>query len=386
MFLKATLKNNPELINAATRLHQNGLIEPNTYCIDLDMVRKNTGIIADTARKYGISLYFMTKQFGRNPLVAEAIVESGIDKAVAVDLDEARVLYKKGIKIGHLGHLVQIPKGAAAEALDMAPEVITCFGVEKAVEINEAARERKKIQPILLRVVEDHDFIYPCQEGGVKLQNLEITAEKIRKLTHVELTGVTSFPCFLFNEESGRIEATNNAVTVKKAADLLKDMGFNIRQINGPSATCASSIPILKAMGITHGEPGHALTGTTPLHAGEGEPEGQAMVYVTEVTHVFEDRAYVIGGGFYPRSRMQKAYIPSKHLLLDVDDIPPEAIDYYVPVKIGKNEVEVGDTVIFSFRTQIFVTRAKVALIDGVEKGAPELLGIFNSMGDELTK
>lgn len=384
MFLKSTLKNNPELINAAARLHKRGLIEPNTYCIDLDMVRKNTGIIVETAKRYDIKLYFMTKQFGRNPLVSKAIVESGIEKAVAVDMEEARTLYKKGIKIGNLGHLVQMPRRAVGEALDMAPEVITCFGIEKAAEINEAARQRKRIQPILLRVIEDHDFIYPCQEGGVRLQDLEATAEKIRKFANVELTGVTSFPCFLYNEGSGRIEPTNNAITVKKAADILKDMGFNITQVNGPSATCASSIPILKAMGITHGEPGHAITGTTPLHAGGEEPEGQAMVYLTEVSHVFGGRAYVIGGGFYPRSKMQKAYFPSKHLLLDVDDIPPDAIDYYVPVKIGKNEVNVGDTVIFSFRTQIFVTRAKVAVIDGVQNGTPALLGIFNAMGDEI--
>lgn len=52
----------------------------------------------------------MTKQFGRNPLIAQAIVESGIEKAVAVDPWEALSLSKNGIKIGHVGHLVQIPK------------------------------------------------------------------------------------------------------------------------------------------------------------------------------------------------------------------------------------------------------------------------------------
>lgn len=40
MFLEVTQKYNPELIEFALELHQNGSISPNTYVIDLDTIRK----------------------------------------------------------------------------------------------------------------------------------------------------------------------------------------------------------------------------------------------------------------------------------------------------------------------------------------------------------
>ena len=49
----------------------------------------------------------MTKQFGRNPEICQVILETGIDKAVAVDL-RYLVFRKNGVPIGHVGHLVQV--------------------------------------------------------------------------------------------------------------------------------------------------------------------------------------------------------------------------------------------------------------------------------------
>lgn len=386
MFIEAALKNNPMLIDVAARFHKAGLIEPNTYLIDLDMVRENAELIFKAGKKHGVNLYFMTKQLGRNPIVAKAIAEVGIEKAVAVDMGEARMLFSHGIKIGHLGHLVQIPKGHAKEALSMKPEVITCFSEDKVKEISDAAHELGVVQDVLLRVVDGDDYFYPGQGGGIRLDALEDLAYKIKKMSNVNVTGVTSFPCFLYNEESGKIEPTNNVYTVVKAAEQLKNIGFEITQINGPSATCVSSIPLLKKEGVNHGEPGHAFTGTTPLHAEGLEAEDPAVVYVTEVSHVEGNRAYVFGGGFYPRSKMRKAYIPDKKLLLDVEELPPESIDYYSAVLTNGNDLHSGDTVIYSFRTQVFVTRSKVAVVYGIQSGNPKLLGMFNSLGDEISK
>lgn len=386
MFIEAALKKNPMLIDVAARFHKAGLMEPNTYLIDLDMVRENAELIFKAGKRHGVNLYFMTKQFGRNPVVAKAIAEAGIEKAVAVDMGEARVLFGYGIKIGHLGHLVQIPKRDLKEALLMRPEVITCFNEDKIREISDAARELGMVQDVLLRVVDDDDYIYPGQGGGIRLDALEDLAGNIKKLGNVNVIGVTSFPCFLYNEELGKIEPTNNSYTLRKAAQLLGKNGFEITQINGPSATCVSSIPLLKKEGVTHGEPGHAFTGTTPLHAEGLEPEGPAIVYVTEVSHMEGNRAYVYGGGFYPRSKMKKAYIPDKRLLLDVEELPPESIDYYSTVLLDGNSLHPADTVIYSFRTQVFVTRSKVAVVEGIQRGNPKLLGIFNSLGDEIGK
>ena len=384
VFLEATLKNNPELIETAAFFHRKGLIEPNTYCIDLDMVINNTDKMAKVAQKSGIHLYFMTKQFGRNPIIARAIMQAGIKSAVAVDMDEARVLYRNGIKIGHMGHIVQLPGTLLEEAIKMRPEVITCFSLEKALEINTVAEKLGVVQNILLRVINNGDCMYPGQEGGILLKELENVASDIKKCKNVRLVGVTSFPCLLYNYDSGKIELTPNLYTIVKSAQHLKQMGFEISQVNAPSATCISTIPLLKEIGATHGEPGHSLTGTTPLHSKGLEPEIPSMTYVTEVSHIDKERTYVFGGGFYSRSRMQKAYLPARKLVLKAEDVSPESIDYYTALETKGYNLPLGETVIYSFRTQIFVTRSKVAVIEGIHQGKPKILGIFNAIGDEI--
>ena len=185
---------------------------------------------------------------------------------------------------------------------------------------------------------------------------MESVARKIKKLPNINVVGVTSFPCLLYNEQTDKLEPTNNVSTIIKAAKLLKDMGFEINQINGPSATCVSSIPLLKRLGVTHGEPGHALTGTTPIHAKGKEPEGPAIVYVSEVSHR-KTIGPLSSAVDFTKGKMKRAYLPDKKVLLDVEELPPESIDYYSQYTCG-NELHLGDTVIYSFRTQIFVTRS----------------------------
>ena len=63
-------------------------------------------------------------------------------------------------------------------------------------------------------------------------------------------------------------------------------------------------------MGGNCGEPGHGLTGTTPLHAAcAEEPEIPAIVYVSEVSHNFQGKAYCYGGGHYRRSHVKQALV-----------------------------------------------------------------------------
>lgn len=126
--------------------HQRGIISPNTYVLDLDTVKKNTKVLSEKARKQDIELFFMTKQFGRNPLVAQAIAESGIDKAVAVDPWEAITLSQNGIKIGHVGHLVQIPIHMIPAILKLHPDYVTVFSLANARNISRAAKEMGRKQ------------------------------------------------------------------------------------------------------------------------------------------------------------------------------------------------------------------------------------------------
>lgn len=390
MFLDMTLKRNPRLIKYAAELHREGKIRPNTYVLDIDAIKENTKMLVAAAEKYGIKLYMMTKQIGRNPEAARIIAACGIERAVAVDPWEAIALAKSGIKLGNVGHLVQIPTVMIREILSFRPEVITVFTLEKAREISREALNMGIVQDILLRVVGPRDIIYEGQVGGFKEDELFAVSEEIKKLKGINIVGVTAFPCFLFDPHSGQIKKTENADTVIRCARRLsEESGIEIKQINAPSVTAVASMPLLAELGATHGEPGHGFTGTTPLHGCEESGEIPAMVYVSEISHCFEDKAYAYGGGYYRRSCMKKAMVGKdfelmKSNTLEVEELLPEAIDYYGILKIGDKKVQVGDTVIYAFRTQIFATRSEVALVEGIRADAPRIIGIYDNLGNKV--
>ena len=393
MFLTATLKRNPELVEAAAEMHRTGELLPDTYVLDLDAVEANARLLAEAANELGIELYLVSKQFGRNPLLIEAIARH-IPLATAIDFQEARTLVAAGAGIGNLGHLVQIPESGIPEALRWEPRVMTVYSWEKARSISEAAEAHGKAQPILLRVVGDGDFFYPGQEGGIPIEQLPKVARRIsEELPSVRIQGVTSFPCILFDRKSEKFSPTPNLQTVLRAKRVLEECGTTVSQVNLPSATCAATLPLLYEAGATHAEPGHALTGTTPLHACDlAQPEIPAMVYVSEVSHFLPDgRPVVFGGGFYSRARVCSALVRgSDHrkaaLRLGVEPASAENIDYYRTLVSPEREeaVQVGNTVVFSFRTQIFVTRSQVAVLSGLRTGTPKLAGIFDPLGREL--
>lgn len=382
MFLNTTKRRNPGLIQAGVRLHQDGQIPPNTYVIDVDMLEKNVRRLAQTAEQYGIELYFMSKQLGRLPELARMIRDNGISKAVAVEFEEARVLAEAGIDIGHVGHLVQPGKSQWDEVLNWRPEVVTVFSVERAKQVSNAAKRLGIRQPVLVKVVDDGDMIYPGQEGGFALDSLADVLPELTTMPGIRIVGVTAFPVFRLADNHESMEPTKNMGTLLKGKALLEKAGVEVIQVNGPSATSCRTIPQLAEAGITHGEPGHALTGTTPLHAYQDLPEKPAMIYVTEVSHTFRDRYYAIGGGAYARSNVEGVLVGnSEDDILDrfvkVPSFPADNIDYYLPLeKPDGFHINVGDTAVYAFRTQIFVTRANVALVAGIQDGEPTLIDL----------
>ena len=76
MFLEKVIKRNPELVRCAFALHREGKILPDTYVLDLDCICENARKMKEEADRYGIELYFMLKQIGRNPLVAQKLMEA----------------------------------------------------------------------------------------------------------------------------------------------------------------------------------------------------------------------------------------------------------------------------------------------------------------------
>ena len=385
MFLEKTVERNKELVQAAFKLHKEGLILPDTYVIDLDTLVENARKIKEEADKYGVKLYFMTKQIGRNPVIAKEFMKLGYDGAVVVDFKEAEVMINNDIKIGHVGHLVQIPKALVEKVVKSKPDYITVYTIEKAKEINEACEKLGINQNIMLRVLGENDNLYSGQYGGFKLEELKEVLGELIKFKNLNIAGIASFPCFLYDEASNEIKRTRNIDTIKEAKAILeKEFDIKIEQLNMPSATCVNSIKKISEEGGTHGEPGHGLTGTTPYHKANDAEEIPAMVYVTEVSHNLLDKGYCYGGGHYRRSHMENALVgESIENYKRVKVTPPtdESIDYHFELS---EKCNVSDTVVMAFRTQIFVTRSNVALVKGINKGEPEIIGVYDSQGIEV--
>lgn len=385
MFLDLTLNRNPSLIKTAFLLHQNGLIEPDTYVLDLDSIVNNAKIIKKEADKYGIKLYVMTKQFGRNPYVAQRIMEIGYEGAVAVDYREAEVLYRNNIKLGNVGHLVQIPSRMMQKMLMRNPEVVTVYSIEKAEEVSREAQKLGKVQKLILKVIDKDDIVYPGQAGGIQMEELIECTERILKLPNIMLYGLTAFPCFLIDEKSKTMKETKNMETLIKARELIEaKFRIKLQEINAPSMTCAESIKYMAERGCTHGEPGHALLGTTPLHPVSEQPEKPSIVYVSEISHNVGDMSCCYGGGYYRRSFMKQALVgKSMEFMKKVEtEMQSESnIDYYIGLK---GRADIGATAVFAFRTQIFVTRSRVAVVKGICSGNPKVVGIYDSQGRKI--
>lgn len=380
MFLDVTRRRNPKLIQSGVTLHQSGQIPPNTYVIDLDILGENVEALAETAKNHDFTLYFMSKQLGRLPFIGQFIAEHGIEKAVAVEFDEAKTLAEGGVKIGNVGHLVQPGKNQWPEVLSWKPEVITLFSLVRARQLSDAAVQSGTVQDVLLRVYAEGDMIYPGQQGGFRLEKLDEELLELAGLPGINIAGITTFPNFRLSKDKRSMEPTPNFKTLLKAKEALEKKGITVKQVNGPSATSCETIPFLAEQGVTHGEPGHALTGTTPLHAYRDLPEKPAIVYVTEVSHQDQEHYYVIGGGYYGRSHLTGCLVGSDEIevlnqYVKAIEPAPEAIDYYGAIEKPEGfQVSEGDTAVFSFRTQVFVTRAHIALVKGIQSGKPELV------------
>ena len=70
----------------------------------------------------------------------------------------------------------------------------------------------------------------------------------------------------------------------------------------------------------------------------------------------------------------------AKKNLVECQIPSPAAIDYYGIFEPGA-QISPGDTVVFGFRAQAFVTRAFVVPVTGISTGEPRVAGIFDSDG-----
>lgn len=389
MFLDVLRRRNPRLIAAAIELHQKGELPADTFVFDLDAIAENARAFATAARSRGLTVFAMTKQLGRNPDVCRALMAGGLDAAVAVDMECARATTRAGMRLGHLGHLVQVPRAEAVAAVGMAPEFLTVFNIEKAGEAAAAAAAAGREQPMLVRLYSPDDEFYSGHEGGFRAADIVQAADAIDALDGARFAGITTFPALVFDPDRNALRPTHNLATLEAAAGALREAGRRDFQINGPGTTSSAALPVLADAGVTQVEPGHALTGTTPLHAVQDLVELPAACYLSEVSHFYEGRAFCFGGGMYVdpvfppyQVRAVVGRESGATTVLPATLPPPSAIDYYGQLDVaGEPEVAVGDSVVFGFRIQAFVTRAYTAGISGLAAGKPEVAGIWGSSG-----
>jgi predicted amino acid racemase len=391
MFLDCLRRRNPELIEAAIRFHQEGRIPANCYVIDTDVVERNARIIAAEARRLGLTVFGMTKQMGRNADFCAALIRGGIPATVAVDMECARACLRAGMSLGHIGHLVQVPDAETAAAAAMSPAYWTVFNEERAARAAAASKALGRQQPMLARLQAEGDVFYLGHEGGFTAADVVAVADRIDGLEGARFAGITTFPALLFDQAARQMRTTPNLDTLRRAADALGRAGRTAVQINAPGTNASEGLRLLAEAGATQCEPGHGLTGTTPLHALEDLPELPAVAYVSEVAHRHQGRAYCFGGGLYIdpifpdyplRAIVAKAPTVAAEALFSVQIPPPSAIDYYGMIDAPHlANAAVGDTVVFGFRPQIFVTRAYTVGIGGLHDGEPRLGAIFDAFG-----
>jgi len=384
MFLDVLRRRNPRLIDAAITLHQRGELPANCYVLDLDSITNNARSITAEAQRLGLTAFAMTKQVGRNPDLCRALIGGGLDTAVAVDMRCAQATARAGMRLGHLGHLVQVPRHEADAAARMRPAYWTVFSLDKAAEAAAAAHRAGVEQPMLARIHATGDEFYSGHEGGFAAEDIVEVAKRIDALPGAGFAGITTFPALLFDPDTAAVRQTHNLSTLRRAAEVLRTAGRHDVQINGPGTTSTAALAGLAAAGVTQVEPGHALTGTTPWHALAELPEVPAICYLTEISHHHGGRAYCFGGGLYVdpvfppyQVRAVVGRDPSSVVTLDATLPPPAAIDYYGQLDLaGPRAATVGDSVVFGFRAQAFVTRAYTAGISGLSAGAPAVAGI----------
>ncbi len=392
MFLDLVERRNPEMVQATVELHQQGKLPSNCFVLDLDVVEENARLFKAAADENNLQVYAMTKQIGRNSGFNHAIIKGGIDRAVAVDMACATACHRSGLKVGHLGHLVQIPRHEAQFAADVIqPDYWTVFSEEKAREAAEASRKAGTRQKILARIVSEGDEFYRGHEGGFDAGKIVEIAKFIDGLDGAVFSGITTFPALLFDNDTNSVKPTHNLKTLTKAKNALAEAGHTDIEVNAPGTTSSVVLPALKEAGATQCEPGNGLHGTTPLHAREDLPEKPAVCYLTEVSHLHGNEAFAFGGGLYidpifpdydvnclvsNGGDVKKAF---------VEVPPPSAIDYYAMIDQKEAKASPGDSVIFGFRGQAFVTRTRVAGVSGISKGAPKVECIEDGFGNTVS-
>jgi predicted amino acid racemase len=395
MFLKNLITQNPAFASAVIELHQSGELPPDTYVIDLDMLGTNAETLCSEAHRLGLDVIAMTKQFGRNPVALETLRSKGVDSFVAVDMTCARAIRDAEQPVGHVGHLVQIPRHAANEVAAMKPQNWTVFDDTKASEAARASAALGRDQRLLARVYDEQGQVVETHAGGFDADDIEAVAERFDALDGAHFGGITTYPALGFDRSRHKVVPTPNLRTLERTVDRLRRAGWSDVAVNGPGETSTVNLSVLANAGVTQVEPGHGFTATGAYHAFAELPERPAMLYLSEVSHLDGDTAFCFGGGLYlcigsvdyqPQAIVGRDFQTARAQSVDaILSQNHQVIDFYGRLaQTADGTLRPGDSVVFCFRAQAFYTRSLVAPVSGIATGSPRVEGLFTVDGRRL--
>jgi predicted amino acid racemase len=118
-----------------------------------------------------------------------------------VDYECGVYSHAAGLKISHIGHLVQIPKSQISRAFDLEPALWTVFSLEQARDIARIAAEHSEIMNVSLRVWDEECTFYKGHEGGFHASEVLDVAKQLSSLKNF-LTGtleifLARYKCYL---------------------------------------------------------------------------------------------------------------------------------------------------------------------------------------------
>jgi predicted amino acid racemase len=410
--LRKTLQKNPLLIKAAAALHRSGEIPPDTYVLDLDTIISNASKGLAEANRVGIKEYMCTKQFGRNPVVVDGLLRAGFEKAIGMDIEGIKNLHRQGVSIGHVGHFGQIPTSELEFVLDeVRPDVFTVYSIERARQISHLAGKLGIKQKLLVKVVADPRTERPATGGGMSEDEAFAMAKELQKLDNVQVVGATSYPATAFSiiHKTHQLSANFKAM-MRVVGRMHRELGIEIEQVNAPGRNCVATMAIVANGGGTHVEPGHSFLGTLPSMAFElDSAEIPAATYVTEISHYFGGYAIAFGDSFMATATMGSLRndIDTEYIYAVIGDDPDKILDqglvlaepqqfwhddlgwsmYASLMPDRTQKANVGDTVVYGFRPQIYRTpKGRTAVVTGIQRNAPKLVGIFDRAGVMLDR
>jgi predicted amino acid racemase len=405
--LKKTVEKNPRLIKAAVALQRSGDIPADTYVLDLDTIVSNGTKGLKEATRVGLECYMCTKQFGRNPVVVDALLRSGYEKAIAMDLEGIKNLHRYGVPIAHVGHFGQIPTSELEFVLDeVRPDVFTIYSIERAKQISKVAGKLGIKQKLLVRVVDDPRTERLVMGGGLSEDEAFTFARQLQKLDNVEVVGATSYPATAFSIINKTHQLSGNFMAMMRVIGRMqKELGIEMEQANAPGRNCVATMAPVADGGGTHVEPGQSFLGTLPAMAFElDSPEIPAVVYVTEISHHFGGHAIAFGDSFMATATLGSLRndINTEYVYALVGDDPDKILDqgltlarpqehwhndlgwsmYAVLMPGSRQRANVGDTVVYGFRPQIYRTpKGRIAVVAGIQRNKPKLVGLFDRAG-----